>query len=70
MKNDKTPGSDGQFKEFYEIFWNDVKTPLLATTNDPFIKTDLSASQKQVIITLIPKRQATDSLKTGDQYPY
>ena len=25
MENNKTPGNDGLSKEFYEVFWNDVK---------------------------------------------
>ena len=25
MENDKTPGKDGLSKEFYEVFWDDVK---------------------------------------------
>ena len=25
MKNDKPPGNDGLTKEFYEIFWNELK---------------------------------------------
>ena len=35
------------------VFWDDVKIPLLASTNDAFIKEELSTSQKQVAIKLI-----------------
>ena len=49
MENDKTPGNDGLSKEFYEVFWDDVKIPLLALINDAFIKEELSTSQKQVV---------------------
>ena len=55
MKNNKTPGNDGLSKEFYEVFWNDVKITLLASTNDAFIKEELSTSQKQAVIKLIEK---------------
>ena len=37
MENDKTPGNDGLSKEFYEVFWDDVKIPLLASISDAFI---------------------------------
>ena len=56
MKNNKTPGNDGLSKEFYEVFWNDVKIPLLASINDAFIKEELSTSQIQVVIKLIEKK--------------
>ena len=55
MKNNKTPGNDGLSKEFYEVFWNDIKITLLASTNDAFIKEELSTSQKQAVIKLIEK---------------
>ena len=42
MQNGKKPGNDGISKEFYEVFWDDVKIPLLAPINDDFIKEELS----------------------------
>ena len=56
MENNKTPGNDGLSKEFYEVFWNDVKISLLASINDAFIKEELSTSQKQALIKLIEKK--------------
>ena len=44
MENYKTPGNDGIWKEFYEVFWDDVKIPLLASVNDAFIKEELNTS--------------------------
>ena len=41
MENDKTPADDELPKEFYEVFWDDVKIPLLASINDAFIKGEL-----------------------------
>ena len=29
MPNNKLPGNEGITKEFYEAFWDDLKTPLL-----------------------------------------
>ena len=39
-------GNDGLSKEFYKVFWDDAKTPLLASINEAFIKEELSTSQK------------------------
>ena len=44
-------------KEFYEVFWDDVKIPLLASINDAFIKEELSTSQKQAVLKLIEKKR-------------
>ena len=57
MENDKTPGNDGLSKEFYGVFWDDVKCPLLASINDAFIKEKLSTSQKQAVIKLVEKKK-------------
>ena len=56
MENKKTPGNNGLSKEFYEVFWNDVKPPLLASINGTFVEEELSTSQKQVVIKLIGKK--------------
>ena len=29
MQNNKSPGNNGLTKEFYEIFWNEVKNPFM-----------------------------------------
>ena len=56
MENDKTAGNDGLSNEFFEVFWDDIKFPLLASINDAFIKEELSTSQKQAVIKLIDKK--------------
>ena len=56
MENTKTPGNDRLSKEFYEVFQNDVKIPLLASISDTFINEELSTSQKQAVIKLIEKK--------------
>ena len=63
MENDKTPGNDGLSKEFYEVFWDDVKIPLLASISDAFIQEKLSTSQKQAIIKLIEKKRDKKFIK-------
>ena len=56
MKNNKSPGNDGITKEFLEYFWGKLGTFLVSTLNHSFEKGELSASQKQAIITLIEKK--------------
>ena len=44
MKNNKTPGNDGLTKEFYETFWDELKTPLMKSINQAFQTKILSIS--------------------------
>ena len=53
MENNKSSGNDGLTKEFYIIFWNEVKIPLLPVTENA---KQLSASQKQAVIRLLEKK--------------
>ena len=39
-----------------ELFWNNVKIPLLAPPNDAFIEEELITSQKQVVKKVIEKK--------------
>ena len=55
MKNNKSPGSDGFTSEFYKFFWQDVKHFILRSLNEGYRKGELSITQKQGIITCIPK---------------
>ena len=41
MENIKSPGNDGLSNKFYEVFWDDVKIPLLASLNDNLKKTEV-----------------------------
>ena len=72
MPNNKSPGNDGLTNEFYGVFWEDLKTPLISRFKSAFDKGDLSNSQKQVVIKLIEKKKIKieDLFKIGDQYPY
>ena len=56
MLNDKSPSNDGLTKEFYEVFWDDLKTPLISSFKSAFFKGELSNSQKQAVIKLIDKK--------------
>ena len=56
MDKDKSPGNDGLSKEFYELFWNEIKKPFLASVREGFLNEELSISQQQAVIKLIEKR--------------
>ena len=56
VKNGKGPGNDGFIKEFYVAFFGELGPLLLKTFNYSFGKGELSASQKQAVITLIQKK--------------
>ena len=55
MKNFKSPGIDGFTVEFYKFFWADIKSFLLNSLNYAYESGQLSISQKQGIITCLPK---------------
>ena len=60
MKNNKTPGNDGLTKEFYETFWDKLKTPLMESINRDFYTKILSISQRQPVIKLIEKKNRNE----------
>ena len=55
LPNFKSPGTDGLPAEFYKIFWTEISDILLECINFSYNKKELSISQKQGIITLLPK---------------
>ena len=55
MKNNKSPGSDGFNSEFYKFFWRDLGVYLLRSINYGFSIGELSLTQKQGIISILPK---------------
>ena len=55
MKNNKTPGSDGFTAEFYKFFWCDIAVYLVRSINYGFDVGELSLTQKQGIISILPK---------------
>ena len=55
MKNGKSPGTDGYTAEFYKFFWKDIGNFVLESLNESFTTGELSTTQKQGLITLLPK---------------
>ena len=69
MKNGKSPGNDGFTTEFFKFFWPDLGHFILRSLNFAYINDCLSATQKQGIITCIPKPNKPRNFKkkTGDR---
>ena len=57
FQSNKTPGTDGLTAEFYLRFWPDVSGPLIDCFNHSASLGELSISQSQGIISLIPKKE-------------
>ena len=55
MKHNKSPGNSGFTVEFYKVFWKDIGYFLIRSLNRVFLKGELSITQKQGVITCIPK---------------
>ena len=55
MKNNKSPGSDGFTVEFFKFFYNDLKVFIQRAINEGYRIGKLSATQRQGIITCLPK---------------
>ena len=55
MKSDKSPGADGFTAEFLKVFWKDLGHFVARSLNYAFICGTMSVTQKQGIITCIPK---------------
>ena len=68
MKNNKTPVVDGIPVEFYKIFWHDIKDILYDRYCYSMESDSLSISQKQGIITLIPKKKRYTLLEKLEAY--
>jgi hypothetical protein len=63
MKHNKAPGPDRFLAEFYQVFWELIKSDLMAMFLD-FKKGDLSMSSLNFgIITLIPKQREVAHIK-------
>lgn len=56
FQHNKSPGTDGLSAEFYLCFWNELSGPLIECLNHGALLGELSISQRQGIISLIPKK--------------
>ena len=55
MQNNRSPGSSGFTAEFFKFFWNDLGVFLVNSINYGFDNGELSVTQKEGVITCIPK---------------
>jgi hypothetical protein len=55
MKNDKSPGPDGFTTNFFKFFFRDIGDFLVRSINYGFLNDSLSVTQRQGVITCIPK---------------
>ena len=55
MSNNKSPGSDGLTTEFFKMFWKDLGYFVVRSLNYGYEYGTLSQTQRQGIITCIPK---------------
>ena len=55
--NGKSPGTDGLPVEFYKIFWKNIKKLVMNSFSYSYENENMSISQKQSIITLLPKKK-------------
>ena len=55
MQNDKSPGPDGFTTNFYKFFFKDIGDFLVRSINYGFMTGSLSVTQRQGVITCIPK---------------
>ena len=56
MRNNKTAGSNGLTKEFYENFWDELKAPLMENVNQAFYTKNWKILQRQAVINPIEPR--------------
>ena len=55
MKHSKSPGTDGFNAEFFKVFWSKIGMLVVRALNWGFRKGELSCTQREGIITCIPK---------------
>ena len=68
MQMNKTPGFDGLPAEFYLVFWTDICDLLINSFNFSLQNGSMSSSQRNGIITLLPKKDK-DSLLIRNYRP-
>ena len=65
MKNNRSPGVDGFSYEFFKVFWKQLSSFVLRGINHSYSIGELSVSQQEGIITLIPKENKSRLLLTN-----
>ena len=55
ISNNKSPGTDGFTTEFFKVFWKQIGNFIIRSINFGYTKGELSVTQKQGVITCIPK---------------
>ena len=70
MKNNKSPGYDGIPVEFYQKFWNIIKSPLLDSFQYGINNEELAFSQREVVISLMFKKNDRTRLKKLQAYKF
>lgn len=63
FKQDKSPGNDGLTVEFYKQFWSLFGKLMVNSFNSSYVLGELSASQRQAVITLLDKGKNRQLLK-------
>ena len=64
MKNGKSPGSDGFPVDFFKVFWRQLGGFVLRSLNAGFDKGEMSSTQKEGVIILLPKTEdSRDKIK-------
>ena len=67
MKNNKSPGLGGFKVEFFKLFWTDIGIFILRSLNYGYRSGSLSVTQKQGIITCLPKpNKSRENLKNWE----
>ena len=58
-----------EFQEFFEFFWNHIKSSLYDSIKKSFISGELSTSQKQAVLKLIKKKDRDKRLIKKNWHP-
>ena len=71
MQNNKTSVNDRLTKEFYETFWNEIKSAFLKSLKEAKEKSQSNICHCQTVIKLVEKKiEIKGTVTIGDQYHY
>ena len=70
LQKNKSPGSDGLTKEFYDFFWESLCQLYFDCIKEIEEKEELSPSQKKGLIRISYKKMVESTLKTTDRLLY